>query len=153
MKHTPTYPPAGGLSDEDLENSRNRTKNLNQMERAQIQDWINGQDQKFYTMPMNYWVNKPNLQKSPRKPDNEIISYEYDVYDFDLTKIYEKPKKNLNVRFGKFEELKPVEDALRHLHSGEQVTLLIPSTLAYGTYGDHDQIPNDMPLVIKLKVL
>jgi hypothetical protein len=29
----------------------------------------------------------------------------------------------------------------------------VPSILAFGTYGNNDNIPNDMPLIIKLKVL
>ena len=36
--------------------------------------------------------------------------------------------------------------------SNEEITLLVPSVLAYGTYGDGDQIPYDMPLIIKLKL-
>lgn len=149
----PSYPPTAGLSKKDLENSRDRTKNLNETERQQIEDWIKSQDEKFYPMPMNYWVNDPDLQNAARKEDNEIISYEYEIYDFDHTKIYDEPKRKTDVRFGKFEELKPIEDALRHLSSGKHVTLLIPSALGYGTTGDGDQIPNDLPLIIKLKVL
>ena len=88
-----------------------------------------------------------------KKRDGENISYQYDLYDFDEVKLYEKPKINLHGVFGKFEELKAVEDALRYLNPGEETTLLVPSVLAFGTYGDGKEIPNDMPLIIKLKVL
>ena len=38
------HPPVGGiLSEKDLDTSKNRAKNLNQTERAQIQDWIKSQ--------------------------------------------------------------------------------------------------------------
>jgi FKBP-type peptidyl-prolyl cis-trans isomerase len=149
-----THPPVGGiLSEQDLDTSKNRAKNLNQTERAQIQDWINNQNEKFYPMGLNYWVNIENLSQKKRKSDGERISYRYEIYDFDNTKFYETPTEKLDVQFGKFEELKAVEDILRYLDKNQEVTLLIPSVLAYGTYGDNDKIPNDMPLIIKLKVL
>ena len=154
VKHAPAYPPVGGiLSQKDLDISKNRSKNLNQIERTQIEDWIKNQQESFYPMTMNYWVNAKDLQLQSRKSNGDSISYQYDIYDFDLEKLYETPKQNKNVIFGRFEELKPVEDALRYMEKNQEVTLLIPSALGYGTYGDNDQISNDMPLIIKLKVL
>ncbi len=42
VKNSPAHPPVGGvLSQEDLNVSKNRAKNLNLLERKQIQDWIN----------------------------------------------------------------------------------------------------------------
>jgi len=151
---TQTHPPVGGfLSESDLNTSKNRAKNLNETERKQIQDWIANQQEKFYPMNLNYWVNIENLQQNPKKNDGETISYQYDLYDFDLVKLYDAPKKNINVQFGRFEELKAVEDALRYMEKGQEATILVPSVLAFGTYGDNDKIPNDMPLIIKIKVL
>lgn len=148
------HPPVGGiLSEKDLNTSKNRAKNLNQMERTQIQDWINNQAEKFYPMSLNYWVNIENLQQNQKKQDGETISYEYEIYDFDKVKLYDKPKRNVNVQFGRFEELKAVEDALRYLDKNQEAIILVPSVLAFGTYGDNDKIPNDMPLIIKIKVL
>ena len=151
---TQTHPPVGGfLSESDLNTSKNRTKNLNETERKQIQDWIANQQEKFYPMSLNYWVNIENLQQNPKKNDGETISYQYDLYDFDHVKLYDAPKKNINVQFGRFEELKAVEDALRYMEKGQEATILVPSVLAFGTYGDNDKIPNDMPLIIKIKIL
>jgi FKBP-type peptidyl-prolyl cis-trans isomerase len=75
------------------------------------------------------------------------------LYDFNQEKLYDKPTKNIEVQLGKFDELKAVEDAVRFLNKGEEATLLVPSVLAFGTYGDDEKIPNDMPLIIKLKIL
>lgn len=154
VKHAPAHAPVGGiLSEKDLSISKNRTKNLNQLERSQIEEWIKNQEIQFYPMAMNYWVNIPQLQLKDRKKNGETVSYQYDIYDFDQVKLYETPKKNLDVVFGRFYDLKPVEDALRHLEKDQEVMLLVPSALGFGTYGDNDQISNDMPLIIKLKVL
>ena len=154
MKHAPAHPPVGGiLSEKDLDISKNRSRNLNLIERNQIEDWIKNQDEAFFPMSMNYWVNDKELTNQIRKSNGESISYQYDIFDFDLVKLYETPKKNKEVIFGRFEELKPVEDALRYMKKNQEVTLLIPSALGFGTYGDNDQIDTDMPLIIKLKVL
>lgn len=148
------HPPVGGvLSQKDLDVSKNRMKNLNTIERGQIQDWINGQSVKYYPTQLNYWVTVEGYDKRERRPDESHISYSYDLYDFDQTKIYDQPIERRDARFGHFDELKAVENALRFIHDGEEVTLLVPSSLAYGTFGDEKKIDNDIPLIIKLKAL
>ena len=148
------HPPVGGFLDKkDMDVSKNRAKSLNEMERAQIQDWILQQNEKFYPMALNYWTSVPGFEKRPKKLDGDLISYQYDIYDFDQVKLYNEPKVVRNVHFGKFEELKAVENALRYMNENEEVTLLIPSVLAFGTYGDNKKIPNDMPVIIKLKLI
>ena len=153
-KNTQVHPPVGGiLTEKDLEVSKNRAKSLNLMERSQIQDWINYQDQKFYSTGLNYWINIDDFEQRTKKKDGDLVSYQYDLYDFNQEKLYNKPTKNIEVQLGKFDELKAVEDAVRFLNKGEEATLLVPSVLAFGTYGDDEKIPNDMPLIIKLKIL
>lgn len=153
-QNTQSHPPVGGfLSEKDLTDSKNRAKNLNETERTQIQEWINNQEVKFYPMSINYWVNVEHLLKNPRRNEGDTISYEYEIFDFDGVKLSDEPKKQMNVQFGHFEELKAVEDALRYLQKNQEATLLVPSVLAFGTYGDNDKISNDMPLIIKIKVL
>ncbi|WP_415327049.1 FKBP-type peptidyl-prolyl cis-trans isomerase [Chryseobacterium sp. MMS23-Vi53] len=153
-KNAQTHPPVGGvLSKDDLNVSRERMKNLNAQERMHIQEWINDQPVKFYPTQLNYWTNTQGFDQRQRRQDNTVISYSYDLYDFNETKIYDQPIERREAKFGHFDELKAVEDALRFIHDGEEVTLLVPSSLAYGTYGDEKKIDNDIPLIIKLKAL
>lgn len=153
-RNNPVRPPVGGvLSQQDLNVSRDRSKNLNLLERKQIQDWVNSQDIKFYPTQLNYFTNVEGFDKRERRPNEDVVSYSYDLYDFDQTKIYDQPIARNNARFGHFDELIAVENALRFMKAGEEITLLVPSSLAYGTYGDQNKIDNDIPLIIKLKVL
>ena len=152
-KNAQIYTPAGGMSNEEMGVSKNRAKQLNTMEREQIQEWISKQKEKFYPTQLNYWSNIENLEQRKKKQDGELVSFQYELYDFDLQKFYEKPKTYKDAPLGKFEELDAIEDAVRYLNPDEEVTLLVPSVLAYGTYGDGDQIPYDMPLIIKLKLI
>ncbi|MDR2205053.1 MAG: hypothetical protein LBE36_02690 [Flavobacteriaceae bacterium] len=148
------HPPVGGFfSEKEMNDSQNRAKNLNETERLQIQDWIKNQDENFYSMKMNYWVNIPDLDKNAKKQDGDEISYQYEIYDFDMVKFYEEPKIERQVHFGQFNEIRAVEDALRYMKENQEVTLLIPSVLAFGIYGDNDKISGDMPIIIKLKTL
>ena len=62
------------MSDNEMEVSKNRTKDLNTLERTQIHDWIKSQDIKYYPMGMNYWVNIENLESLPRKNNGEKVS-------------------------------------------------------------------------------
>ncbi len=153
-KNTQVHPPVGGvLTEKDLEISKNRAKNLNLMERNQIKDWISHQKEKFYSTGLNYWIDIENLEQREKKRDGDFVSYQYDLYDFNQEKLYTKPTKNTEVELGKYEELKAVDDAVRFMKKGEEATLLVPSVLAFGTYGDDEKIPNDMPVIIKLKIL
>ena len=154
VKNSQVHPPVGGvLTEKDLETSKNRAKGLNILERKQIQDWIDHQEKKFYSTGLNYWTNIENSEARIKKKDGELVSYQYDLYDFNQEKLYEKPIQNINAPLGKFEELKAIDDAIRYMNKGEEATLLVPSVLAFGTYGDDEKIPNDMPLIIKLKIL
>ena len=152
-KNAQIYTPVGGMSNEEMGVSKNRAKQLNTMEREQIQEWISKQKEKFYPTQLNYWSNIENLEQRKKKQDGELVSFQYELYDFDLQKFYEKPKVYKDAPLGKFEELDAIEDAVRYLNPDEETTLLVPSVLAYGTYGDGDQIPYDMPLIIKLKLI
>jgi hypothetical protein len=67
-KNTQVHPPVGGvLTEKDLETSKNRTKNLNLMERSQIKDWINHQNEKFYSTGLNYWINMDDFEQREKK--------------------------------------------------------------------------------------
>lgn len=152
-KNAQVYTPVGGMSNEEMGVSKNRAKQLNTMEREQIQEWISKQKEKFYPTQLNYWSSIEKMEQRKKKQDGESVSFQYELYDFDLQKFYEKPKVYKDAPLGKFEELDAIEDAVRYLNLDEEATLLVPSVLAYGTYGDGDQIPYDMPLIIKLKLI
>lgn len=140
------------VSHNELEESKARNKNLNTTERQQIQTWINNQSIKFYPMGMNYWVDIENLSNNHKKNDGEKVSYQYDIYDFDNVKLYENSVKIQDRELGKFDELRPIEDAVRYMKKGEYATLLIPSALAFGSYGDNEKISSDMPIIIKVEM-
>ena len=75
------------------------------------------------------------------------------MQDFDGTKVYSQPKGFRDIPIGKVNDIKAVENAVTKLKTGEEATLLVPSALAFGPYGDGNKIGNDIPLIIKLKII
>lgn len=145
-------PVSGSSAKQKVAASQKRAKNLNKLEREQIQDWIAGQKEKFYPTSMNYWVNRENFSEREKSPEETVVSYGYYISDFSGIQLYDQPKGYRDVPLNKFPtELTAVEDALKYMNPGEEVTLLVPSVLAYGTYGDGEKITNDIPLIITLK--
>lgn len=146
------YAPVGGVKAEtDLDVSKEMNKGRNNQERKFIQDWIGKQSQAFYPTSLNYW-SSVDLKPKTKRAQNHIWSYGYELYDLSGKKIYDAPLVFTDVIPVKIHEIKAIEDALYYLGVGEEVTLLVPSALAYGTYGDQNKIPNDLPLLIKLKL-
>lgn len=148
----PVQKPVGALKQPDpLEISQQRARRLNIKERAQITDWIQQQDEKFYETPLNYWINIPHFNQRQPKPSGSKVVYSYDLYDFIPSKIYDKSIIKHAV-IGKNTDLRAVAHAVKYLHHGEKATLLVPSVLAYGTFGDNKYIQNDVPLIIKIEM-
>ncbi len=147
------YTPVGGkLQNKDLEISKHRVKNLNASERTYIQQWISASKKQYYPTSLNYWSDIKDLDKRTKKKDGVVISYTYYLNDLAGNKVYEEPINISEITLGKYKDLVAVEDALRYLNAGETAELLVPSSLAYGTYGDEKQIPHDFPLVIQVKL-
>ena len=151
-KKQETFAPIGGEKKvTDLDISKERNKIRNAQERKFIEDWIVKSKQTFYSTTENYWSS---IDFSNRKMINQakLFSYEYELFDFNNEKIYSEKTIKDNVYPVKEREVLAVEDALMHMNKGEEATLLVPSVLAFGSKGDENKIPNDLPIIIKLKV-
>ena len=147
------YQPVGGvLTPKDMQVSKNRARGLNEKERIQIKDWMAEQSERYYPATLNYWVNIPDFATRSAATDGTHVSYSYDLYDFSPSKIYDQSIVREDQIIGKSADLTAVQDAVKYLKKGEEATLLVPSVLAYGTYGDNKSIQNDVPLIIKIRM-
>ncbi len=87
-----------------------------------------------------------------RTGDIIVLDYELRLLNGDL--IYssdESGKKVFVVGHGGVES--GLEEAILHLHRGDEAEIIIPSHLAYGLAGDGDRIPIRSTLVYKVKVI
>lgn len=150
-KDTPVYAPVGynDKKNNELELSIQRNKTRNEEERKFIENWIKqNSKEKFYPSPMGYWANIDVFNRKPS--DAQIYTYQFDLYDFNNTKIYEKSVYRQEVVPEQAEEIKPIQDIIKLMEGDKNITLLVPSSLAFGTSGDGNKIPNDLPIIIKL---
>ena len=153
-KEQTVYAPVGSVVEKsELQESRERAKNINEVERRLIEEWMKNQKEKFFPMPMGYWVNIKGFDEREVQSDKKFVTYSYFMHDFESTKVYDQPKGFRDIPLGKVSDIKAVENALKKLKTGEEVKLLVPSALAFGTYGDGEKIGSDIPLIIDLKIL
>lgn len=145
------YAPVGSEPVENpLDISIKRNKNRNQEEKKFIEEWITKNKTPFFPTNSSYWTSVDIRQ---RETKIALMTYQYEIYDFDWKKIYSTPVVKNKVLPVKEQELKAVDDALKYMNIGEELTLLVPSALAYGVLGDGKAIPRDLPLIIKLKLI
>src|SRR5690606_27770412 len=133
------YAPVSGSSvKQKAAASQERAKNLNKLEREQIQDWIAGQKEKFYPTSMNYWVNRENFSEREKSPEETVVSYGYYISDLSGIQLYDQPKGYRDVPLSKFPtELTAVEDALKYMNPGilsAGHTVVFRKTLKYNIH-------------------
>ena len=153
-KEQVVYAPVGSVrAKTELEESRERAKNINEVERRLMEEWMKNQKEKFYPTSLNYWINVEGFDERELQPNNIFISYSYFIQDFEGTKVYDIPKGFRDIPLAKVSDIKSVENALKKMKTGEEVKLLVPSSLAFGTGGDGEKIGSDIPLIINLKII
>ncbi len=153
-KEQEVYAPVGSVKVKtELEESRERAKKINEIERRLIEEWMKNQKEKFYPTSLNYWINVEDFDQREVQPNNIFVSYSYFIQDFEGTKVYDVPKGFRDIPLGKVSDIKAVENALKKMKPGEEVKLLVPSSLAFGTGGDGEKIGSDIPLIINLKII
>ena len=63
-KEQEVYAPVGSVKVKtELEESRERAKNINEIERRLMEEWMKNQNQKFYATSLNYWINVENFDQ------------------------------------------------------------------------------------------
>ncbi|PIE50187.1 MAG: hypothetical protein CSA38_04665 [Flavobacteriales bacterium] len=133
--------------------SMDRNRALNEIEREDIAKWIETSGGQYYLMPLNYWTDIENLSSREPNEVSEKVSFAFYLYDFDEVLIYKKPISYRDIPIEKIPDLEVMRDVMKYLKVGEEVNLLVPSILAYGTNGDGKKIGHDIPLIIKIKRL
>ncbi len=141
-------------NDEFLKNSQQNYKTLHAEEKTFIKSWIaKHPDTNFSETTQGFWVNVSKDAKTENAKKTDIILYDKQIEDFSGNIIYNfQEKTNQKLILGKSYEIRGVEYAMYNLSEGDEATLLIPSSLAYGLYGDEEKIGENIPIIVHLKV-
>ena len=132
----------------------NLNKYLVSKEKEAIQEYIGRKQLNFVETGTGlcYHIIKHG-DEEPVKTGN-IVVLDYQVRLLDDTVIYypdENGYKIFVVGHGGVES--GLEEAVLHLHRGDEAEIIIPSHLAYGLLGDGDKIPPRTPIVYYVKII
>ncbi len=109
--------------------------------------------QKFKKTKLQFWINEEIIENEINK-FGDIINYTYQILDLNGNIIYDyKTIGNKTLVIEKQNEVRGIEYALKIMNKQEEATLLLPSFLAYGGYGDSKKIPPNFPLAVQLKTI
>ncbi len=148
--------PAEKKEDTFLQESVKREKKRQQLEYEQLEAWVAQNPQfQFTKTPYGYWMesysSSPNGE--PMK-DLTYVQYIKQYKDLDKKVLYSFEDQGIqNIILGKTEEIRGIETAIRQMKEGQKATLLLPSFMAYGLYGDENKIGAHEPIIVELQLL
>ncbi|MDD3079073.1 MAG: FKBP-type peptidyl-prolyl cis-trans isomerase [Paludibacter sp.] len=128
---------------------RKMHEEISEHEDSLLAVYINKSDSTFQKSALGFWykINKKTAGSLIKHNDKCKISYS--IYSLSGEFLGEKLAI---IQIGKKETLRGIEEVLKKMRSGEQVSLILPSALAYGMKGDGDKIRAYTSLKIYLEV-
>jgi gliding motility-associated peptidyl-prolyl isomerase len=143
--------PISQKTGEFMKESIERNKKLNQNEESIIasiikKDTIN--DYIASTKGYWYYYNKKNTVSQPKPVRGDIAMFDYEIKSIAGKIIYSQTElKPQNYLVDKQDFMKGIQDGIKLMEKGEQVTFLFPSHLAFGYHGDENKIGTNQPLI------
>ena len=102
---------------------------------------------------MGFWISNSAIVSENMAKQGDFISYDYQVKNLDNSLIYSYqeigPQKAV---LGKIDLPRGLHAALQLISANDSATILLPSFLAYGGFGDQKKIDADTPIIIEIKV-
>lgn len=151
------YPISYGNKNSFLEISKKNNKKILEYETQQIESYIQKRDTLEYKyLGDGYWMAKMDSTQNKNITsaiDNDEILYSYSIFGLNDDIIYTKEEiGNKKDILGKAFMFRGLYFALQKIKEGERVSLIFPSALAYGFFGDENKIKPLSPIVLDLKI-
>lgn len=138
----------------DRERLEEANRYLVQQEKEIINEYINNCGNKFVETGTGLRYRIVNQGDSILIKTGHIVAMEYQASLINNEIVYSSDKdgiKSFVVGRGGVE--RGLEEAMLHLHRGDEAEVIMPSYLAYGLTGDGSRIPPKSILVYKLKII
>lgn len=142
--------------DEEEYDSKEMAKKMLREEEAYIINYLkeSGQQKKFKRSQSGFWISFKVDASTPNATKNQLVEYQTAFFDVEGTPIYTEKEKGVSrIILGKTKEITAIEEALYLMGKGDEATIIFPSLLGYGWYGDEHKIPSNFPLKVNIKVL
>ncbi len=140
--------------DRFMEFSQQLNKQILKDETALIQNYIDSTKQSFSRTQYGFWISNDGKPTPEMAKTGDFVKYEYEVSDFDGQIIY--PEDEIGIResvLGRDNLPRGLHISLQLIEEGDSAVSLMPSFMAYGSYGDRNQIGGNEPLIFKVKIL
>lgn len=140
--------------DKFMEFSQKFNKEILSNENRLIQEFIANSPLEFNPTSYGFWISNEGKPNDEMAKAGDFVKYEYEVSDFDGKMIYTEDEIGIRETVLGRENLpRGLHISLQLIEKGDSAVSLFPSFMAYGSYGDRNEIVGNEPLVFKIKVL
>ena len=151
------YPVSYSKKETFIEKSKKNNKSILVYQEEQIKSYITKRDSLYYKkIGDGFWLASLDSITSEKpflaRVDDEIY-YTYCLYNLDDDLIYDSAKiGEKRETLSKANLIRGLYLALQKIEEDKWTSLILPSSLAYGFFGDGDKIKPLTPIVLELKI-
>jgi gliding motility-associated peptidyl-prolyl isomerase len=139
-----------------IDKSVARNKQLNQEERNKIEGIISSNPEINYLASDNgfwYYYNTKVEDDTITPVFGNLVNFSYNIKDLNGRTIYSAEElKTRDYAVDQEELFSGLREGIKLMKTGETVTFLFPSEIAYGYYGDSNRIGTNTPLICKVTI-
>ena len=137
-----------------MEFSQDRNKQILNEDNELIENYIDSLDLNFKKTSYGFWISNSGETTSSMAKSGDVIKYEYEVINFENEVVYSEEENGpQTILMGRTDSPRGIQMALQMIEKGDSATVLLPSFLAYGGYGDRNKILGNEPLIFKIQML
>ncbi len=96
---------------------------------------------------LRYHIIEKGIGSMPQEDDTVSVSYTVHLLNSELID-EKKVSDNFRWIIGKSDVLRGMEEGVSMLGTGGKITLIVPSHLAYGRFGDNQKVPGSTPVMV-----
>ncbi|MET3731915.1 FKBP-type peptidyl-prolyl cis-trans isomerase [Moheibacter stercoris] len=133
--------------------SQDRNKQILAEDNELIANYIDSIGQKFVRTQYGFWISNSGIATETMAKTGDVVKYDYEVSNFSNEIIYsEEELGTQTIMMGRSDLPRGIQVALQMIEKGDSATVLLPSFLAYGGYGDRNKIKGNEPLIFKIHI-
>ena len=136
-----------------MEFSQDRNKQILNEDNELIENYIDSLDLNFKKTSYGFWISNSGEITGSMAKSGDVVKYEYEISNFENEVIYtEEENGEQTIMMGRTDIPRGMQFALQMIEKGDSATVLLPSFLAFGGYGDRNKIMGNEPLIFKIKM-
>jgi FKBP-type peptidyl-prolyl cis-trans isomerase FkpA len=136
-----------------MEFSQDRNKQILAEDNELIAAYMDSIGQDFNRTQYGFWISNSGKTTETMAKAGDVVKYDYEVYNFSNEIIYSQEELGTQtIMMGRTDLPRGMQVALQMIEEGDSATVLLPSFLAYGGYGDRKKVKGNEPLIFKIHI-